>query len=243
VRYILIFLLLAGAALYLNRSYAYFYNFQRDHFMTNPLYPPQTELKKPDSGKHIKLAVLGDSLMAGTGTTSQEKSLAFLIAQNLAQNSNVTLINLAVPGVGVEDVLDRQVPQAIEENPDYIILMIGTNDVHNKLPEPVFKNYYSQILDQLTSTNAKISIINIPYIGSTNILYPPWDSIANSQIKKFNGDINDIAASKQLKVIDLYSQFESQFKDSSDLYSKDQFHPSDKGYALWANFVYENLNP
>jgi lysophospholipase L1-like esterase len=243
VRYLLPLLIIIGIFLYLNRSYAYFYNFQGAHFLANPGYQSTYVFNSSKSQQTKKLVVLGDSLMAGTGSSGEEKSPAYLIAQSLSKNENIQLINLAFPGVGVVDVLERQVPKAIKEKPDYIILMIGTNDVHNKMFPATFKNYYQQILDKLTQIpNAKITIINIPFIGSDNILLAPWANVLDLQINNFNNIIQELAVQKGLTVIDLYQRFKNIFQGSSDLYSEDEFHPSDKGYAVWANFIYENIN-
>lgn len=226
---------------YINRTYAYFYDFQGDHFIVNPFYPQTLELG--DKGESLKLVMLGDSLMAGTGSTSIENSLAYLIADSFAQDSKVTLLNYASPGVGVKNVLEHQLPKTFDQQPNYIVLMIGTNDVHNKMSANQFADYYNKILKDLTEkTKAKITVVNIPYIGSDKILFAPWNSIADLRIQEFNKIIEDEAQGKQIPVVDLYSEFRQQFKAASELYSEDQFHPSDRGYALWADYLNANLN-
>lgn len=230
------------AFLYLNRSYAYFYDFQGDNFIVNPNYQISHLINRDDRAETLKMVVLGDSLMAGTGSSDEENSMAYLIAQNLSEKDNVKLVNLARPGVGVEDVLNRQVIELINEQPDYVLLMIGTNDVHNKVFAGDFGATYERILQEIrTKTKAKITIINIPYIGSSKIIYPPWDKILNYRINEFNRIIDSEAGKFDLQVIDLNSQFRDKFEDKSEFYSADQFHPSDKGYALWAEYINSHL--
>ncbi len=238
MKFLIIIALIACTVIYLNRTYAYFYDFQGNHFITNSFYPQVTEFNKNDATESGKLVVLGDSLMAGTGSTDIKTSPAYLIAEDLASAEPLTLINMASPGAEIKDVLESQLPKAIEEKPDYAILMIGTNDVHERLSEKQFADYYNLIVTSLVKeTSAKITLINIPYLGSDKILFPPWDSIADLRIRKFNDIISKIAMENNLTVVDLYGEFNLQFKDSSDLYSYDEFHPSDKGYALWANYI------
>jgi lysophospholipase L1-like esterase len=43
-------------------------------------------------------------------------------------------------------------------------------------------------------------------------------------------------------LIDLYTNFSSDFVESSDLYAADQFHPSDKGYQMWAKYISQNIH-
>lgn len=181
--------------------------------------------------------------MAGTGTSGKEFSLGFLVAQNLSRNSSVELINFAKPGAGVKNVLKVQLPEAIEKKPDYVLLMVGINDVHNNTADFEFKQFYKEILEKLAAeTDAILVLVNIPYIGSNRILLSPWDMIFDFQIRKFNNMISEVTIEKDLTVIDLYSQFRKEFKHSSDLYSSDQFHPSDKGYKLWGDYINANTN-
>lgn len=243
MKYLLIFILILIPLIYLNRSYAYFYDYQKEHFISNPNYPSPHYFNKDWGPEVKKMVVMGDSLMAGVGSSTEEGSMGYVIAKSQSQNENIALINLAFPGVGVEDVLDRQVKKAIEEKPDYVVLMIGINDIQNKKGENLFRNYYSQILQKLTTqTNAKITPVNIPYIGSDKILYPPWNTIFDLQIKKFNKIILELALQNNLKVVELYPHFKKDFTKSSDFYSLDQFHPSDNGYKLWGEYIYANLN-
>jgi lysophospholipase L1-like esterase len=245
VKYLLIpaiiFLLLG---IYLNRSYAYFYDFQGQHFIGNPAYPQRILLDSDERFETKKLTILGDSLMAGTGSTRIENSLAYLIGQNMAKGQKIELYNFAQPGVGVDDILNRQIPEATLSKPDYIILMIGTNDVHNRMSEDEFNNKFSLILDELRSqTEASITVVNIPYIGSNKILFRPWDNVLISKLEAFNKIIAaDVSGKMNIELVDLYTNSLSDFKESSDLYAPDQFHPSDKGYNLWAEFISRNVN-
>lgn len=224
--------------LYLNRSYAYFYDFQGDNFIGNPSYPTTHLIQSGEKAENKKLVVLGDSLMAGTGSSQEENGMAYLIAKNLARGQNIEMHNFSRPGMGVDDVLIRQTPEAIKVNPDYIVLMIGTNDVHNKMAASEFDDYYSKILNELNkNTKAKITVINIPFIGSSEILLPPWNHVLSWRINLFNNIILSQAKDYNLEVIDLKKEFMNKFLSASDLYSGDQFHPSDKGYNLWVNFI------
>ena len=229
--------------IYLNRTYAYFYDYQGSHFIANrQYYSPQIITASPEAPTK-KMVVMGDSLMAGTGSTTEQNSLAYLIGKGIDNRANIELYNLAWPGVGVSHVYAQQLAQAIELQPDYIVLMIGVNDLHNQMTDSDFRQHYMMILDGLTKkTKAKITIINIPHIGSDKILFVPWNFVFDNQRQRLNRIITGSAAVYNLKVIDLYSEFKEQFKKSSDLYGEDEFHPSDRGYALWANYLNANLN-
>lgn len=220
---------------YLISSYAYPYEYQRNNFLPDPLYPKR-QILNVDSSK--KLVILGDSLMVGVGSSDQTKALGYQVGTSVAGK----LVNLASPGSEVEDVLTDQLPEAIAEKPDFVLIMVGVNDVHNLKSSSGFADNYAKIVSALSSeTSAKITLVNIPYLGSDKIVFPPWNFLLDLRTRQFNDIILKLSQGK-IKVVDLYGESKNKFQVSSDLYSKDQFHPSDKGYASWAGFIDANLN-
>lgn len=221
---------------YLISSYIYPYEYQRNNFLPDPLYP-QKQIINEKLNK--KLVILGDSLMAGVGSSDQTKALGYLVGKSVAGE----LINLATPGSGVEDVLANQLSKAIKEKPDFIIIMIGVNDVHNLKSSSSFADNYAKIVNTLsTETSAKITLVNIPYLGSGKIIFPPWNFLLDLRTRQFNDIILKLRKGK-IKVTDLYGESKNKFQNDSNFYSKDQFHPSSVGYFLWATYIIRSLNP
>lgn len=221
----------------LNRSYAHFFNFLNTHHLS----PVSQKVYNfgSNQGGTLTYVILGDSLMDGVGNIDPGSTLPAIFAGHLQnQQKSGTLIKLAQAGATTKDVLNNQVPEAIEIYPDYILVMIGTNDIHNMIIDPNFARQYQEMIHTLsTKTRAEITIVNIPYIGSDQILLPPWNTVLDWRMKRFNQIIGKIAKKENIKVIDLYNPTKNQFIKNSDLYSEDQFHPSDKGYRLWADII------
>lgn len=199
-------------------------------------------LGDPTTTQVIKYVALGDSLTAGAGTQNYQDSLPFLVGANLVKTGvRVEVVNLALSGVGVKQVLNEQVPRAILEKPDFITLLIGINDIHNLVPPDSFRKDYSKIISLLTArTRAKIIVINIPYLGSDRILLPPYNALLDSKTKLFNDVIKKEVKDKDIRHVDLYKQTAELFKKASNLYSEDQFHPSKEGYLLWGKIINAN---
>lgn len=234
MKYFLLLLLILGI-FYLNRSYAYFYNYFDEHFLAAPVWSPQTKEER------AKFIALGDSLLDGVGASSEKASFGYLLHQYLDPNNEMNLINLAVSGAVVDDVLVRQLPRALQQNPKNVVLLIGTNNVHDGTSLGEFESDYREVVDELTSkTSAKITLITIPYLGSDKILLPPWNVYLDLKIRRYNRVIENLATEKNLELIDLYHLTHDKFAKSSDLYSSDQFHPSDKGYELWVELIEES---
>lgn len=226
-------IILIGVFIYLNRSYSYFYGYFNGHFIA----PPAWITNNPGSQKP-KFVTLGDSLLDGVGSSGKQKTLAYLLHKGFDSEGRTDLINLAVSGATVNDVLHKQLPGALNNDPEEIILFIGVNDIHNATPLTTFEKDYREILDELTlKTRAKVILINLPYLGSEKILLPPWNFYIDLKTGQYNEVIKKLAVEKNLKLVDLYNLSGDKFKKSSPLYATDEFHPSDEGYALWARSI------
>lgn len=233
--FLLILLILCG--FYLNRSYAYFYNYFDKNFLEAPNETLNPKSQKPN------FITLGDSLLDGVGASSEQTSFSYMLYKSSDPKSNMNLINLAVSGAKVRNVLEEQLPVALQEDLADVVILIGINDIHDQTPLKSFEKDYRGIIEELTSkTSAKITLINIPYLGSDLILLPPWNFYTDLKTRQYNEIIKNLAEEKNLKLVDLYGLTEDKFKKNSSLYSKDQFHPSDQGYALWMELINNTQN-
>ncbi len=200
-------------------------------------------LENPQGIGEVKYVALGDSLSAGVGSPTVNETFVYQYALDLSEAyGKVNLLNLAQPGGTTVHVMKTQVPQTVEENPDYITLLIGTNDIHNKRTIDDFRENYQYILNELlTKTDAQITVINIPYLGSDKVIYPPFNFLLNSRTKQFNEVISSLAGSiannDRIRLIDLYTETYTLSKQSQSYYSSDLFHPSSEGYILWGERI------
>lgn len=241
---LIILLVIIVIGIYLNRSYAYIYSEISKGNLKSPDVNQTYIIKENMKPNKISTYVaLGDSLTAGVGTDNHEQSYPYLLAQKLAGNNEIVLENLALPGLETSDINGQIIASAIAGNPDIITLLIGVNDIHNFISILDFKKNYEQILKDLTQkTNAKIYIINIPFLGANSLVLPPYNYYFDLQTKEFNEIIKQLANEHNVSYVDLYSQTVSQFKKSGSHYSKDLFHPSAEGYVSWAQIIYDNIN-
>ncbi|MCX6794651.1 MAG: SGNH/GDSL hydrolase family protein [Candidatus Falkowbacteria bacterium] len=187
---------------------------------------------------------LGDSLTAGVGTDSYQEILPYLLAEKFAAGEKtIVLKNHSVPGAETADVVTDLLSTAINDNPDIVTLLIGVNDIHNKVSAAKFTENYEEILNRLQrGTRAKIYVINLPFLGSDKLMLPPYQSLFDARTREFNEIIKGLADKYSVQYIDLYTPTVELFKRSGDHYSKDLFHPSAGGYKLWADIIYDRIN-
>lgn len=231
-------LIIMALVIYLNRSYAHIFDYDKNRaILTTNMQ--RTYTLEGEGKNNIKYVALGDSLTYGFGASNFKGTFPFTLAQKLLNKyKKVEVINLGVSGATSEDLVRFQLPKAIEEKPDLVTLMIGTNDVHDFVDTETFRVSLENIIVQLKNTQAQILVINIPYLGTDSLVLPPYNKIMDLRIKQFNKIIREVAEEKQVKYVDLYSKSNKIFKKNQKLYySIDQFHPSDSGYILWGNLI------
>lgn len=221
--------------IYLNRSYAYFYNFLGQNHLTAPIHKTSIMIDNHSGSQTIKYVALGDSLTEGVGVSDIKSSYPYLIAQKLSSKNNVELTNLAHVGDTSSDALASQLPKALSLKPDLTTILIGVNDIHNLKSLKEFEANYTQIVSNLRKSGAKIYVLSIPYLGSDKIVYFPYNFILDFQTKQFNNVIKKVSTDYKVEYIDLYS-----LNKSANFYSSDQFHPGEAGYKEWLKAV--NVN-
>ncbi len=208
--------------------------------LSSPYTTSRVVLENPQGKGTVTYVVLGDSLGAGVGAQTVEETYPYLLAKKLSDTyQKIELVNLAVPGAVSKEVLDGQLTKALTENPDYISLLIGINDIHNRVPLATFRQTYQNILDSLESnTQAKIVVINLPYLGSKTAMRFPFNVILATRTREFNKVIKSLVDqhNPRFVLVDLYSATE-EARDHQDYYAKDNFHPSGEGYLFWSKAI------
>lgn len=227
---------------YLNYSYSSIYNQIGEVALTSP-----SDFKNYSIGtssESLTYVAIGDSLTTGVGVDSYLNSYPYLIAQKISQKNNikVNLVPFAMPGARSIYALDNFIQPTVSLNPDIVTLFIGINDVHGNISKKEFKDNYENILKNLTQkTKAKIYVINLPYIGTQDLIKNPYKYYFNRQTQKFNNSIKDLAQKYNVNYIDLYNGF-FEYNTDKTYYSLDLFHPGEKGYTLWAEILYANFS-
>lgn len=200
----------------------------------------QFSLENPQKEGAVKYVALGDSLTAGVGSDDAKSTIVYQIAKNLSkQYGKVEVVNLGQSGATSEDLVADQLPTAVSEKPDYVTLLIGVNDIHNKVSMADYKDHVSYIIDELlTKTNARIILINLPYLGAPGVIPFPLSSALDMRTKQFNTVIAELGHGDRIKLIDIYTPSRQPFIENPSYYASDQFHPSGEGYMFWGKIIH-----
>ena len=127
--------------------------------------------------------------------------------------------------------LNQRVDDIIKHNPDYITILIGTNDAIGSQPVKSIQDYYIQtknlphtpsidwfeeqieiFVDEIKkNTSAKIAITTLPWLGELE------DATIINVIKNHNKIIKRIALKYDISIIDLFSKFKEKINHNDSV--------------------------
>lgn len=189
--------------------------------------------------KKFVYVAIGDSTVEGIGASHHSKSFPALVFEKIKQDKKeASYHNLGKGGAKVGDVIAHQLPTLLELKPDLVTISVGGNDLHKRTKLKHFERDFAYLIKTLKEkTDAEIIISNIPDVSLLPSLSAFVRFFSKFMARRLNRVINKHANKFSCILIDLYKGSKEHSKKYTDLISNDGFHPSDKGYALWANAI------
>ncbi|WP_460066429.1 SGNH/GDSL hydrolase family protein [Streptomyces sp. YKOK-I1] len=194
----------------------------------------------------LRLVLLGDSTAAGQGVHRSGQTPGALLASGLAAVAErpVELRNVALPGAQSDD-LDRQVALILgtsDQVPDICVIMIGANDVTQRMPPTRSVRHLSAAVRRLRTAGAEVVVGTCPDLGTIEPVPQPLRWLARRASRQ-------LAAAQTIGVIEqggrtvslgdlLGPEFE---ENPRELFGPDHYHPSAEGYATAAMAVLPTL--
>lgn len=220
----------------------------------NLIYPIKIILTRiGGSIKHFSLSpkkesfvyvALGDSTVEGLGASNKERTVPSLIHKALSlKYPKAEYYNLGRAGATIQDLIDSQLETAISLNPDFITISIGANDIFHQTQLKKFEERIDYVLWQLKwKTSSQVLINNVPDFSAARV-YSKWIRIyGNMRVKLLNKIIRKWANKHNCLYVDLYFQSKIFSQNYPEIISDDGLHPSDTGYAIWANTIISSIS-
>jgi acyl-CoA thioesterase I len=197
--------------------------------------------EKPITTGPIVYVALGDSTGAGVGARDGGY-VARLFKRLLERRPGSKLSNLCVSGATTADLVRGQLERGVAMNPDLVTVGIGINDIGHGLTLEQFSKNYEQILSTLKQkTHAQIVVTNIPDISSAPRIPGQLRNEYQRQIVQFSERLKEIADRHGVTVFDIHTITKAELPSHPEYFSADGFHPSDKGYELWASEMWPTV--
>jgi lysophospholipase L1-like esterase len=197
------------------------------------------------SDQAITYLPMGDSYTIGRGV-SRNQNWPHQLVNRLQLNGGQRLTLVAEPAVGgytTQDLINHELSDVGKYQPDLITIEIGTNDMLHHVAMPVFQQHLNHIIQTIQSQDphAHVLLITIPDMSRTPMA-PHFGKPAalQTKVKVVNDIIAQAGLRYHLPVADLYGVSQAVAHDPS-LISRDNFHPSDKGYTTWVDAISQKL--
>jgi lysophospholipase L1-like esterase len=190
-----------------------------------------------------RLVVMGDSVAAGVGDPTPgfpDRSWAEQLAGALERTAgSVSYLNLGVRGLKAAEILDTQLPPALEHRPDLVVVSSGGNDILGRRFDPAqVEDLLDATLSPLASTGALLVTFSLFDLASTPFV--PDEMRAGLRHR-----LEVLAEITERLTSDLGGVHVDYLGDprSSDptIYSADQLHANRRGHAFVLDKMVEGL--
>lgn len=207
----------------------------------NPL-PDQKRFGKGE--RLLQYVVMGDSTAAGQGA-AYKHGIAVRSAKHLANSqTTVAMVNFSKSGAKTRDVLEKQLPHAVDTQPDLVLISAGANDVTSLTSPQKAKKDLQKIIEHLIDANCQVKIIitGAPDMGSIPRFAQPLRFLAGLATTRYNRTVLPVAEEKDITLAPIAKETGSSFRQNPDLFAEDDFHPNEEGYAIWASTINPRLD-
>ena len=187
------------------------------------------------TGHAHRILVLGDSTGAGVGANHRRETIGAIVATGVAALSGhpVDLCNVARSGATSPQLLG-QLERGLRAMPapEVALIMIGANDVKERLERTASVRALSETVTQLVAAGAEVVVGTCPDLGTVRSIPQPLRALVQRWSR-------DLAAAQTVAVVEAGGRTVSlgdllgpSFRESPELmFSPDGLHPSSAGYA------------
>jgi acyl-CoA thioesterase-1 len=188
---------------------------------------------------------LGDSTAVGVG--ARAGGYPEHLFQKLKQRGvEAGFLNLGESGAVASDVV-RQAERAATKRPHLVTLGVGANDSWRGTSATEYQGHLRRIRETLRATGASVVAS-----GLVDFSHSPAAAFAQrtlglssgglaQHVRVLNDALSALAEPPWFTVVDLLAFSQSELPQHPEYFSPDGFHPSDAGYARWAELLWPAL--
>lgn len=190
-------------------------------------------------GPALRVAILGDSLVAGYGVTTVEETVGAHLATSLTRESGrrVHMGQFGVIGARSID-LDEQIDLALPTEPEVVVILIGANDVTKTQRPAVAVRALSEGVARLRDAGIEVIVGTCPDLGTIEPIPFPLRQMARKWSRSLAAAQSIAvveAGGRSISVSDLLGpEFEA---SPTTMFGPDRFHPSAEGYWRLAEVI------
>jgi acyl-CoA thioesterase-1 len=186
----------------------------------------------------LAYVAIGDSTGIGLGARNGGGYVDRLFARIKQKHSASTLTNLSAAGATTADAINKQLPRLDGTRATLVTICVGINDLLRGRETKQFAEDYETLIAKLKQPGRLIVIANLPDVASAPAMKEMADESFRLRLEQFNKAIGEIAQRHGVLLVDLYKLSGEPLASRPEFFSSDGLHPSDLGYAHWAEAMW-----
>lgn len=212
----------------------------REYLPREPDYAIESHEVGDQAGEPLRLAVVGDSTVAGVGSPDAASSLPVVIADRLATEVGrpVVVDGFGVAGAVTRDVVDAQLGSALAGGPDVVVAVVGSNDVTHLTAPWRLRRDVAALADAVRArTDAPLVLAGIPRFDGADALDRPLRDLVGAYARVLRAAQRDAAEEAGVALVEIARDASPRFAGVPAAMSADGFHPAPVGYGFWADAI------
>lgn len=137
--------------------------------------------------------------------------LSFLSCQkgslDTSRNGKLIVYNKGVPGNTSAQLVERLDTDVLDLKPQLVVILIGTNDVSQKVPYAQYKTNVSTLVTKIQAQGGKVLLLSPPPRGTAEITTPTYFS--NDRNDKINLILDTLSRDLKCYYLDINTAFKN----------------------------------
>jgi lysophospholipase L1-like esterase len=178
------------------------------------------------------LVMLGDSTSVGYGARTADELPGVIIARGIARHLDrpVHLRSHGLTGACTAD-LPRQLQLCLADAPDLVVILIGGNDLRDRVPPWRSAAQLGHAVRNLTDLGIPVVVGTCPDFGAISAIPQPLRSLLSTWSLRLAALQERAVTAAGGRPVALARLVSPQFVGNPDLFAADRFHPSGAGYG------------
>ncbi len=184
----------------------------------------------------LTMVMLGDSSAAGLGVNDPRHTPGARLAAAIARRTGrpVHLTCLAFTGATSAD-LALQVDEALKVAPELAVIVIGANDIVNRVRPATAVGHLAHAVDRLRAAGAQVVVGTCPDLSAIPAIRPPLRWLVGYLSRRLAAAQTVAVTAAGAHAVPIGELLGARFAADPDrLFCADRFHPSAEGYAAAA---------
>lgn len=187
----------------------------------------------------LRLTMLGDATALGVGVETVQETLAWQLAELLAEHGRrVELTSAAVAGSRSADLAPQVARALIGSRPDVAVILVGAGDATALRRPGHAAGHLATAVRRLREAGVEVVVGACPDLGAVRAFAPPLRQLIGWASRRIASAQTAAARAAGGHAVDLGAETGPVFRADAGALSFDGFHPSSDGYRMWAHTLY-----